>query len=68
MSKIKYMVQGFKTIEEAKQFKKNKGYGVIYSGLEKSRTKKQWADSCLMVGINKNDYPVTVNWNEQIEI
>jgi len=60
---ITYMVQGFKTLQEAKEFTRSNGYGVIYSGLKGSKTKAEWHDSCVMAGIDPAEYPVTVNWN-----
>lgn len=64
---IKYMVKGFESLDSAKAWVKEKGYGVIYTNLPHSKTQKDWAVSCEMIGLDKEKNPVTVNWNENIK-
>lgn len=60
--------QFFKTKEEALAFKKQKGYGALYSNAEGSRTKKQYQIELCILGRDDDEfvaaYPYCIAWNE----
>ena len=60
----------FETKEEAQKFKKEKGYGIIYSGAKHSKTKHQFTIETLIAFdargevIDPKKTPWCVAWNE----
>lgn len=61
--------QGFKTLEEAKKFKRKKGYGVVCWDERTPKwnklTSRGWEYKyCVDAGgLNQNEYPYAVTWN-----
>ena len=62
--------QFFKTKEEALTFKKEKGYGAIYSNVKGSRTKKDYQAELAVLGRFDDEfiaeYPYVVAWTQHI--
>lgn len=67
-----YHAKFFKTKEEAKAFTKTLGYGVIFSNIKYSHTKKDYLGELALLGRYddeefKAEYPYVVAWNEFIK-
>lgn len=74
MNDILYHNRFFRNLEEAKQFQKEHGYGVIYKFTRKQngdismRSKSYWYEfEMSSKSFSPDDYPYVVAWNEVIK-
>ena len=70
MIKIRYCNKFFKTEEQAKAFKKERGYGVLYKNTPHSRTKKEYEAEADMMRVSQKErekHPFVVAWDEKAE-
>lgn len=58
-----YCAKWFKTEEEARKFKKEHG-GALYRNVKGSHTKTSHKITAYMMRFDPDEYPYSVNWNE----
>lgn len=62
-----YMSKFFQSLQDAKEFQKQKGRGVLYKNTPKSKTKNSYMVEAAMCGKSEDfiaDHPFVVAWNE----